>query len=81
MLWGINLLLYDKLIRVRFWLWYGKVVLDILSMCKWNTVEAMKKDIVCGKYLTAFILICDTVLSNVPIHTLSIKDKQHNTMQ
>ena len=45
---GMNLLSYNKVKRVQFWLRYGKVVLDVLSACKCNAAAALKKDIVCG---------------------------------
>ena len=47
---GMNLLSYNKVKRVKFWLRYGKVVLEILSACKCNAASGMKKDIVCGKF-------------------------------
>ena len=47
---GMNLLSYNKVKRVKFWLRYGKVVMEILSACKCNAASGMKKDIVCGKF-------------------------------
>ena len=49
---GMNLLSYNKVKRVQFWLRYGKVVLDVLSACKCNAAAALKKDIVCGTFPT-----------------------------
>jgi len=49
---GMNLLSYNKVKRLKFWLRYGKVVLDVLSACKCNAASGLKKDIVCGEFVT-----------------------------
>jgi len=40
---GMNLLSYSRVQRVRFWLRYGKVVLEVLSACKCNVAGGIKK--------------------------------------
>jgi hypothetical protein len=43
---GMNLLSYNRVQRVRFWLRYGKVVLEVLSACKCNVAGGIKKCVV-----------------------------------
>ena len=43
---GMNLLSYNRVQRVRFWLRYGKVVLEVLSSCKCNVASGIKKSVV-----------------------------------
>ena len=43
---GMNLLSYNRVQRVRFWLRYGKVVLEVLSVCKCNVASGLKKSVV-----------------------------------
>ena len=43
---GMNLLSYNRVQQVRFWLRYGKVVLEVLSSCKCNVASGIKKSVV-----------------------------------
>ena len=43
---GMNLLSYNRVKRVRFWLRYGKVVLEVLSACKCNVASGIKRSVV-----------------------------------
>jgi hypothetical protein len=47
---GMNLLSYSRVQRVRFWLRYGKVVLEVLSACKCNVAGGIKKSVVQRKF-------------------------------
>ena len=43
---GMNLLSYNRVKRVRFWLRHGKVVLEVLSTYKCNVASGIKRNVV-----------------------------------
>ena len=71
---GMNLLSYSRVQRVRFWLRYGKVVLEVLSACKCNVAGGIKKSVVQREcfliifyhigYIYLFILISFVLLQD-----------------
>ena len=79
----MNLLSYSRVQRVRFWMRYGKVVLEVLSACKCNVAGSIKKSVVQRKCF--FILILSIAIKiysyTICINTGLIDDKQFENLE